>query len=210
MTSRLVLTVLTGGTPRIRLVTPAGQQIRELRGPTPNSWASDFDPTAQEVLMEVYERGVSDLYRLVIETGRLARVTTTPWNERHPSWSPDGRSLVFDTDSGGRTPRLTMLDLASGARSPLTRGTRPEQGASGRLTGIGWPSIATRGSRATRTTTCSRSIAQRDTKCASRTTWRTAARRRGAPTAESWHSARTAIARTRSTSRAPTARDCPD
>jgi Tol biopolymer transport system component len=128
-TDQLLLTVVTGGTPHMWLVTPAGQQIRELRGPTPNTWASDFDPTGQEALMEVYERGVSDLYRLVIETGRLARVTTTPWNEWHPSWSPDGRSLVFDTDSGGRTPRLTMLDLASGTRSPLTRGTRPEQGA---------------------------------------------------------------------------------
>ena len=128
-TGQLLVTVVAGGTPRIWLITPDGRQVRELRGPTPNSWASDFDPSGREVLMEVYDGGVSDLYRVVIGTGTFTRVTKTRWNEWHPSWSPDGRSLVFDTDSGGRSPRLTVLDLGSGATSPLTGGTRPEQGA---------------------------------------------------------------------------------
>src|SRR5688572_21671505 len=54
-TGRLLVTVVTGGTPRIWLITPAGRHVRELRGPTSNSWASDFDPTGQEVLMEAYD-----------------------------------------------------------------------------------------------------------------------------------------------------------
>jgi TolB protein len=126
---QLLVTVVTGGTPSIRLITPAGQQVRELRGPTPNSWASDVDPTGREILVEAYDRGVSDLYRLTIGGGTPTRLTTTPWNEWHPAWSPDARSIVFDSDSGGRTPRLTVLDLASGATSRLTRGGKPEQGA---------------------------------------------------------------------------------
>ena len=154
-TGRLLVTVVTSGTPRIWLITPAGQHVRELRGPTPNSWASDFDPTGREVLMEAYDRGVSDLYRLVLETGTLTRVTTTPWNEWHPSWSPDGRSVVFDTDSGGRAPRVTVLDLASGATSPLTTGVKPEQGARWSPNGSRLAFHRHTGVAATRTTTCS-------------------------------------------------------
>jgi TolB protein len=125
---QLLVTVVTGGVPTIRLLTSAGQPVRDVSGPVANSWASDFDPTGREILVESYVRGVSDLYRVVLETGETTRVTSTPWNEWHPSWSPDGHWLVLDSDSS-ETPRLTLVELASGRTAPLTRSARAEQGA---------------------------------------------------------------------------------
>ena len=127
----ILVTVVKQTVPEIRLLTSRGQVIRTVKGPTPNTWAADIHPSGTRVLVESYERGVSDLYEIDMSSGAVTRFTTTPWNEWHPSWSPDGRSIVFDSDSGGRGPRLAILEMsgvkARGTSRPTTS-TRPEQG----------------------------------------------------------------------------------
>jgi len=70
--------------------------------------------------------GYSDLYRLWLSDGRLERLTSDRYQDIDPSFSPDGRSIVFASDRTTFGPRgarnLFRLDLASGAITYLTYG----------------------------------------------------------------------------------------
>jgi Tol biopolymer transport system component len=124
----ILVTVVKQNVPEMRLLTSGGQVKRSIKGPTPNSWAADIHPSGTRVLVESYQGSVSDLYEIDMSSGTTTRLTATSWNEWHPSWSPDGWSIVFDSDSGGRGPRLAILDGAARAVTRPTKGTRPEQG----------------------------------------------------------------------------------
>jgi TolB protein len=50
---------------------------------------------------------------------KFRRVTRHYAIETEPSWMPDGRSLVFTSDRGGR-PQIYRIDLASGRTERLT------------------------------------------------------------------------------------------
>jgi Tol biopolymer transport system component len=70
--------------------------------------------------------GYSDLYLLDLPSGRLDRLTQDRYEDRDPSFAPDGRQLVFSSDrtatgpDGGRN--LFVLDLDSRAVRYLTYG----------------------------------------------------------------------------------------
>ncbi|MBI1967439.1 MAG: PD40 domain-containing protein [Gemmatimonadetes bacterium] len=76
--------------------------------------------------------GYSDLYRLWLAGGRLERLTSDRYEDLDPTFSPDGRTIVFASD---RTPfgvdgklNLFKLDVASGAVSYLTYGLWRDEG----------------------------------------------------------------------------------
>ena len=70
--------------------------------------------------------GYSDLYLLDLRSGRLDRVTSDRYEDRDPSFSPDGTRLVFSSDrtahgaDGSRN--LFVLDLATRSVRYLTYG----------------------------------------------------------------------------------------
>jgi hypothetical protein len=70
--------------------------------------------------------GYSDLYRLWLADGRLERLTSDRYEDRDPSFSPDGRRIVFSSDrtafgaDGARN--LFVLDIATGRIDYLTYG----------------------------------------------------------------------------------------
>lgn len=70
--------------------------------------------------------GYSDLYLLDLRSGALERLTTDRYEDRDPSFSPDGTRLVFASDrapsgaEGGRN--LFVMDLATRAVRYLTYG----------------------------------------------------------------------------------------
>jgi hypothetical protein len=68
--------------------------------------------------------GISDLYLLDLETQRVERLTSDRNADLQPSWSPDGRTIVFASDRGPGTDfnqltyapmRLTFIDVATRA-----------------------------------------------------------------------------------------------
>ncbi len=71
------------------------------------------------------DSGVTDIF-IQEADGRLRRVTSTPGDDVLPSWSPDGRLLVFSTSRwtpvGDADADLALLDPATGHAWPLTKG----------------------------------------------------------------------------------------
>lgn len=69
--------------------------------------------------------GDYELYARGAESAAETRWTKSPGVDGHPSWSPDGRSLVFHSTRGGR------LDIwrQDGPKAPARQLTRSEQGA---------------------------------------------------------------------------------
>ncbi|HEX8299725.1 MAG TPA: hypothetical protein VF594_11245, partial [Rubricoccaceae bacterium] len=69
---------------------------------------------------------VTDLYLVAVATGRTRRLTTDR-RATSPTFAPDGRRLAFvgaadvATGGGSETANVFVLDLDSGAETPLTR-----------------------------------------------------------------------------------------
>jgi len=65
-----------------------------------------------------------------IATGKVVWLARTPWEQQTGSFSPDGRTLVYQTNADGRTA-LTLYDVARGASRPvaLPPGVNGEGGA---------------------------------------------------------------------------------
>jgi TolB protein len=52
--------------------------------------------------MSLTNRGNTDIYSIVLDTGRKTRLTSGASIDTAPSYSPDGRQIVFESDRGGR------------------------------------------------------------------------------------------------------------
>jgi hypothetical protein len=98
-------------------------QFPELVSILSPTWA----PDRQSVVFSALSMsGYSDLYRLWLADGRLERLTSDRYEDRDPSFSPDGARLVFASDrtafgqDGARN--LFVLDIASGRIDYLTYG----------------------------------------------------------------------------------------
>ncbi len=110
-------------------------ELVSIRSP---SWA----PDGESVVMSGLSRaGYADLYRVQLPHGHLERLTADRYDDRDPSISPDGTTVVFASDrtlfgSGGAL-NLCLLDLASRTVRPLTfgpwRDESPRWGDNGRI-----------------------------------------------------------------------------
>jgi Tol biopolymer transport system component len=49
-----------------------------------------------------------DIYLMDADGGNEVQLTDTTWNELHPSWSPDGRSISFASNRGGNNDIFVM------------------------------------------------------------------------------------------------------
>lgn len=92
-------------------------------------------PDGTKVALVSSFQGNPDLYVLV--NGRLKRMTNTPnATEGCPSWSPDGREIVYMSDES-RRQQLYVVDIATKRTRRLTSRGRdnvePDWGADGRI-----------------------------------------------------------------------------
>jgi hypothetical protein len=62
------------------------------------SWSAD-----DRLVFSGIAGGISDLYVYDLKSGKLDQLTHDKYAQLQPTWSPDGRSIAFVTDSGPRT-----------------------------------------------------------------------------------------------------------
>jgi Tol biopolymer transport system component len=82
-----------------------------------------WSPDGRTIALAGQTTGVSDLFLYDIESKQVRRLTGDKYADLHPSFSPDGKSIVFATDRGRETVleqleftdmRLATVDVASG------------------------------------------------------------------------------------------------
>jgi TolB protein len=100
-----------------------GARHRIIDAPGTNSGAA-IAPDARRIALTMSFTGNTELYLTSIGGGRAKRLTQTPGVEASPSWSPDGRELVFASDLGGGGPGLFKISSSGGNPQPLRTGYR--------------------------------------------------------------------------------------
>ena len=66
-----------------------------------NVWSLPI-PDKGTTLYSFRKNNQRDLYLMSSDGGSLQRITSDPAQERYPGWSPDGKSLAFNSDKTGR------------------------------------------------------------------------------------------------------------
>lgn len=95
--------------------TGSGRQATLLHA---NSVYSSYSPREALVAFTSNAHGQDDLWLLDVGSGQVERLTDSPSREYDPSWSPDGRRIVYVEVRDGR-PRLAIIDLRNKAKTPL-------------------------------------------------------------------------------------------
>jgi TolB protein len=91
-----------------------------------NNLVPDAQPAAScatgKVAYQSLRDGDWELCTMNLDGTGVQCITNTPWDEVSPTWSPSGDRIAFQTNEGG-TWRIAVLDVATGAKSFITRGT---------------------------------------------------------------------------------------
>jgi TolB protein len=91
---------------------------RELVGDFPNmTFAPRFSPDGQRVVMSLgTPDGESSIYEMDLRTRQSRRLTQSAGIDTGPSYSPDGRQIVFESDREGSQQLYVMNSDGSGVR----------------------------------------------------------------------------------------------
>ena len=85
-----------------------------LRVPTPTDVAS-----LGLIAFNSNRTGNNDIYVMLSDGSQVTQLTNSPYDERVPSWSADGRQIAYQSNEGGDY-ELTVYDLESGRIRRLT------------------------------------------------------------------------------------------
>lgn len=103
------------------LTTLAASPIRQLTGAQQASLRPSLSPNAQRV---AFQRNEGDgHYRIWVmdaDGANAKRVTAGEFDDRHPSWSPDGKTVAVDSGSEGKR-EIWLIDVASTQRTQITK-----------------------------------------------------------------------------------------
>lgn len=80
------------------------------------SFAARFAPDGNSVAMSLAEDGNSDIYILDLARRQRTRLTTNLAIDTSPSYSPDGKEIVFTSDRGG-SPQLYIMNVDGSDRN---------------------------------------------------------------------------------------------
>lgn len=86
----------------------------------------DVSPDGRWLAFDADGGGSQDIYRVPLDGGDVERVVETPTGDHRPTWSPDGRSLLFYSFVDG-VRRASMAPAGGGRPRPLHPTGRVEQ-----------------------------------------------------------------------------------
>jgi TolB protein len=107
------------GTPQTYIMSADGTNLRRLITGGGDASSPSWSPNGLFIAFSwrLTETGLYDVYVVEIATGRIIQLTHDARRNEHPSWSPDGRHLVFESNRSG-TKQVWMM---------LADGTNPKQ-----------------------------------------------------------------------------------
>jgi Tol biopolymer transport system component len=129
----LALTAKSAGHDRLYVVDAnSGKVLHSFSLPCEALSYPAWSPVSDSVVVAGLLHGRTDLWMVDTGTGATTRLTDDAWDEREPSWSPDGRRVSFSSDRGASVVLqpgpvgegygrygLYDLDVASGRVDPL-------------------------------------------------------------------------------------------
>lgn len=106
-------------------------QLTHLGGPVPNSLR--WSPDGQKIVFDLASKGEKDLYLIPSQGGEVKRLTHTSFNERHPSFSRDGKWIYFGSDRNGDF-QIWKMPTGGGEAVLVARkgGSTPQESPDGR------------------------------------------------------------------------------
>jgi hypothetical protein len=88
----------------------------------------DFSPDGKVVAFSASRGVIADIFTVNLDTREVVNLTKDDFADYAPTWSPDGRFIVYLKRVSGNE-KLFRLDLASGKSTQLTFGAHDESGA---------------------------------------------------------------------------------
>lgn len=121
--NRIVYTSFLKGYPDVYLIQVDSGKRERISSYSGLNTGADLSPDGRDVALVLSKDGNPELYIKHLASGRLTRLTRTrDAAEASPSWSPDGRRIVYVSDASGGPgrPQLYLMDRSGGRPSRLT------------------------------------------------------------------------------------------
>jgi Tol biopolymer transport system component len=95
----LALTAKSGGRDVLYLIdADTGKMLREIHVDCDALSYPTWSPVSDSLVVVGLRDARSDLYMVNLKTGRVTQLTNDTWDEKDPTWSPDGREITFSSD----------------------------------------------------------------------------------------------------------------
>lgn len=86
---------------RIYTVRPDGRDLRPVLNLRRNCREPNLCAVNNEIVFSMFSDGSWNLYKTDLRGAYIERLTDSIYTDRHPVWSPDGETIVFETDRWG-------------------------------------------------------------------------------------------------------------
>lgn len=85
--------------------------------------APRVSPDGTRLAFQSYRQGSPDIWLLPLDAGPAAQLTSTPWPDMYPAWSPDGRMVAFyGSRSNADSINLFVMPADGGEPRQITTG----------------------------------------------------------------------------------------
>jgi tricorn protease len=83
-----------------------------------NSQADDYDlaPAGRRIVISIH----GEIFTAPVEEGDLRQITNSPWRDKEPQYSPDGKWISFISDQSGREELYVISSDGAGAPQKIT------------------------------------------------------------------------------------------